>query len=180
MTSYWYHSTTVVSRSLNDVATWSVNQTGFFCSNPQWKIMEGGSIKPFYDDEDERRRGGSTDENWLLSQKLGGILFFPMEQMGILRTNCIEWVCLIYFVTHAHGAWASAKLLAPAFSCLDRTNVAQFSAGVEALGHQLVVMGIRSSPKLDPSSIIVRMLIDMWVESSHLRTPIPILISHEM
>jgi hypothetical protein len=52
--------------------------------------MEGGSIKPFYDDEDERRRGGSTDEEWLLSQKLGGILFFPMEQMGILRTNCIE------------------------------------------------------------------------------------------
>lgn len=46
-------------------------------------------------------------------------------------------------------------------SCLDRTNVAQFSAGVEALGQQLVVMGIRSSPKLDPSSIIVRMLIDM-------------------
>ena len=61
-----------------------------------------------------------------------------MEQMGILRTNCID--------------------------CLDRTNVAQFSAGVEALGQQLVVMGIRSSPKLDPSSIIVRMLIDMYVE----------------
>jgi len=49
-------------------------------------------------------------------------------------------------------------------SCLDRTNVAQFSAGVEALGQQLVVMGIRSSPKLDPPSIIVRMLIDMYVE----------------
>lgn len=82
-------STTLVSRSLNDVATWSVNQTGFFCSSPLWKIMEGGSIKAFYDDEDERHRGGSTDEEWILSQKLGG-LFFPMEQMGILRTNCIE------------------------------------------------------------------------------------------
>jgi hypothetical protein len=44
-------------------------------------------------------------------------------------------------------------------SCLDRTNVAQFSAGVEAMEQQLVVMGIRSSPKLDPSSNIVRVLI---------------------
>ena len=49
-------------------------------------------------------------------------------------------------------------------SCLDRTNVAQFSAGVEAMGQQLVVMGIRSNPKLDPSSNIVRVLIDMYVD----------------
>jgi phosphatidylinositol 3,5-bisphosphate 5-phosphatase len=47
---------------------------------------------------------------------------------------------------------------------LDRTNVAQFSAGVEAIGQQLVVMGIRSKAKLDPSSTIVRVLIDMYVD----------------
>jgi len=50
------------------------------------------------------------------------------------------------------------------FSCLDRTNVAQFSAGVEAIGQQLVVMGIRSRAKLGPSSSIVRVLIDMYVD----------------
>lgn len=61
-----------------------------------------------------------------------------MEQMGVLRTNCID--------------------------CLDRTNVAQFSAGVEAIGQQLVVMGIRSSAKLDSASTIVRVLIDMYVD----------------
>ena len=49
------------------------------------------------------------------------------------------------------------------FSCLDRTNVAQFSAGTEALAQQLVVMGIRSVTKLDSSSNIVKMLIDMYV-----------------
>ena len=49
-------------------------------------------------------------------------------------------------------------------SCLDRTNVAQFSAGVEAMEQQLVVMGIRSNAKLDPSSNIVRVLIDMYVD----------------
>lgn len=120
------HRNLNVSSSLNDVATWSVNQTGFFCSYPQWKIVEGGSIEPF-----------DADCHQHLSKRLG-VPFFPMEQIGILRTNCID--------------------------CLDRTNVAQFSSGVEALGQQLVVMGIRSSPKLDPSSIIVRMLIDMYVE----------------
>jgi hypothetical protein len=50
------------------------------------------------------------------------------------------------------------------FSCLDRTNVAQFSAGVEAIGHQLVVMGIRSKGKLGPSSSFVRVLIDLYVD----------------
>ena len=56
------------------------------------------------------------------------------------------------------------KLLFFRCSCLDRTNVAQFSAGVEALEQQLVVMGIRSSAKLDPSSNIIRVLIEMYVE----------------
>lgn len=42
--------------------------------------------------------------------------------------------------------------------------MAQFSAGVEALEQQLVVMGIRSSTKLDPASTIVRVLIDLYVE----------------
>lgn len=47
---------------------------------------------------------------------------------------------------------------------MDRTNVAQFSAGVASLAQQLVVMGIRSSVKLDPTSNIVRVLINMYVE----------------
>ena len=127
------HRNLNVSSSLNDVATWSVNQTGFFCSSPQWKIIKGGSIEPFDNDSEK-----NAEVERLGNKGFGNILFFPMEQMGILRTNCID--------------------------CLDRTNVAQFSAGVEALGQQLVVMGIRSSPKLDPSSIVVRMLIDMYVE----------------
>lgn len=35
---------------------------------------------------------------------------------------------------------------------------------MEAIEQQLVVMGIRSSPRLDPSSNIVRVLIDMYVD----------------
>jgi hypothetical protein len=50
-----------------------------------------------------------------------------VEQRGVLRTNCID--------------------------CLDRTNVAQFSVGVHALGVQLAAMGLvtklgRTTPSL--------------------------------
>ncbi|VEU41306.1 unnamed protein product [Pseudo-nitzschia multistriata] len=118
-----------VSTSLNEVSTWAVNQTGFFCSNPQWKISKGGSIEPFSEKDCQAAS--------ILTEKVG-VPTFAMEQTGVLRTNCID--------------------------CLDRTNVAQFSAGVEAMEQQLVVMGIRSNPRLDPSSNIVRVLIDMYVD----------------
>jgi phosphatidylinositol 3,5-bisphosphate 5-phosphatase len=115
------HRNLDVSTSLNEVATWAVNQTGFFCSSPKWKILEGGRIEPF---DEVDARGATT-----LTEQLG-VPLFPMEQNGVLRTNCID--------------------------CLDRTNVAQFSAGVEAIEQQLVVMGIRSSAKLDSTANIVR------------------------
>ena len=54
--------------------------------------MEGGRIEPF------DNGGENVDEERLFDKRFGNILFFPMEQMGILRTNCID--------------------------CLDRTNVA--------------------------------------------------------
>jgi len=118
-----------VSTSLNEVSTWAMNQTGFFCSNPFWKISNGGNIEPFNEKDYQAAS---------LFTKAIGVPTFAMEQTGVLRTNCID--------------------------CLDRTNVAQFSAGVKAMEQQLVVMGIRSNPKLDPSSNIVRVLIDMYVD----------------
>ena len=70
-----------VSSSLNEVSTWAVNQTGFFCSAPKWKVVEGGNITPF---TEEDSRGSAR-----LAEELG-IQVFPMEQNGVLRTNCIE------------------------------------------------------------------------------------------
>lgn len=70
-----------VSTSLNEVSTWAVNQTGFFCSSPQWKITEDGSIEPFTEKD---MKAAS-----ILPEQLG-VPVFPMEQTGILRTNCIE------------------------------------------------------------------------------------------
>lgn len=122
------HKQLDVSSSLSEISTWAVNSTGFFCSNPKWKMKAGGHLEPFSQEDELFAR--------LLCEK--GIPFFPMEQSGVLRTNCID--------------------------CLDRTNVAQFSAGVEAINQQLVVMGIRPHSKLDPSSNIVRVLIDMYVD----------------
>jgi len=122
------HRTLNVSSSLHDVATWAVNQVGFFCSAPRWKILDEGEVVPFDD---------ALGSNKSIKFHLG-VPILPMEQKGVLRTNCID--------------------------CLDRTNVAQFSAGVESLGQQLVVMGIRSDPKLSSNSNIVKILIDMYVE----------------
>jgi len=135
------HRNLNVSSSLHDVATWAVNQTGFFCSKPTWKILGNGNIVPFHGDnisiEGHQHNHHQHHRKNHITYHLG-VPVLPMEQKGVLRTNCID--------------------------CLDRTNVAQFSAGVESLGQQLVVMGIRNAPKLSSNSNIVKMLIDMYVE----------------
>lgn len=60
----------------------------------------------------------------------------PRYQNGVLRTNCID--------------------------CLDRTNVAQYAYGLEALGRQLQALGLTDSPKIDPDSGVAAALMDMF------------------
>jgi hypothetical protein len=75
------HRNLDVSNSLNEVSTWAVNQTGFFCSAPKWKITTNGTVAPF------------TEKDSVGSLRLAeerGVPVFPMEQNGVLRTNCIE------------------------------------------------------------------------------------------
>ncbi|KAG4906992.1 hypothetical protein JHK82_055646 [Glycine max] len=59
-----------------------------------------------------------------------------MKTSGVLRTNCID--------------------------CLDRTNVAQYAYGLQALGRQLHAMGLTDVPKVDPDSSIAVALLDMY------------------
>ena len=58
------------------------------------------------------------------------------KQRGVLRTNCID--------------------------CLDRTNVAQFAAGLSALGRQLVGLGLATHADLDPRSSVASHLMSMY------------------
>jgi hypothetical protein len=60
----------------------------------------------------------------------------PFYQNGVLRTNCID--------------------------CLDRTNVAQYAYGLEALGRQLQGVGLTDVPKLDPDCEVAATLMDMY------------------
>ncbi|CAJ1978233.1 unnamed protein product [Sphenostylis stenocarpa] len=60
----------------------------------------------------------------------------PYFQSGVLRTNCID--------------------------CLDRTNVAQYAYGLQALGRQLHAMGLTDVSKVDPDSSIAAALMDMY------------------
>ncbi|CAM9112844.1 unnamed protein product [Choristocarpus tenellus] len=81
-------------------------------------------------------RGGGSE---VMGHSWGqGYPVMPMEQHGVLRTNCID--------------------------CLDRTNVAQFSVGVHALGKQLFVMGVSNQSTLDSGSQVVRVLMEIYTE----------------
>lgn len=60
----------------------------------------------------------------------------PLFQKGVLRTNCID--------------------------CLDRTNVAQYSYGLAALGHQLFALGLIDVPKVDPDSSLGEALMGLY------------------
>ncbi|KAF9600222.1 hypothetical protein IFM89_005046 [Coptis chinensis] len=57
-------------------------------------------------------------------------------QKGVLRTNCID--------------------------CLDRTNVAQYSYGLAALGHQLRALGFIDEPRVDLSSPLADDLMQLY------------------
>lgn len=71
----------------------------------------------------------------------GGTLTCAQEpdvqrQRGVLRTNCID--------------------------CLDRTNVAQFAAGLAGLGRQLAGLGLAARADLDPRSSAAQQLMAMY------------------
>lgn len=71
--------------------------------------------------------GAGIDISVLVPPSWGqGFTVMPMEQRGVLRTNCID--------------------------CLDRTNVGQFSIGVHVLAKQLYVMGVSNQESLDSGS----------------------------
>ena len=57
-------------------------------------------------------------------------------QKGVLRTNCID--------------------------CLDRTNVAQFALGFQALGLQLEALGVAEAPQLNARSEIAVELMNLY------------------
>jgi hypothetical protein len=102
-----------VLQALEDVAQWTISQTGFFCSGHgvQAKSSSGHATTP-------------------------ALRSLASEQRGVLRTNCID--------------------------CLDRTNVAQFSIGVHALGKQMKAMGLTSSGQLDSGSQVVVVLMELY------------------
>lgn len=83
--------------------------------------------------ENATQKALSGDVAWLVPPPWGqGLAVMPMEQQGVLRTNCID--------------------------CLDRTNVGQFSIGVHALAKQLYVMGVSNQVSLDSGSHVRRRL----------------------
>jgi phosphatidylinositol 3,5-bisphosphate 5-phosphatase len=108
-----------VLSSLKEVAAWATNQTGFYCSSPINKVdpvtLEVTPLtKSLKDEAEVEEKEVSADQSGGKGGRKGNRMgrgFDPVDQYGVLRTNCID--------------------------CLDRTNVAQFCVGVHALGLQV-------------------------------------------
>jgi len=86
----------------------------------------------------QQNRGGRLDRELLDSwrDRVGRDAGSIMMQTGIIRTNCVD--------------------------CLDRTNTAQFSIGLCALGFQLHALGVLEVPRLETDTDCVRMLEEMY------------------
>ncbi|XP_055835932.1 phosphatidylinositol-3-phosphatase SAC1 [Solanum dulcamara] len=146
---------------LGGVASEALDLTGFYYSGKSVVVKRrttqlsrtstarDSSLRDLRANSGELSRIGSNNEilNSLIkqereadnSQQIGKVNdedAVPKFQSGVLRTNCID--------------------------CLDRTNVAQYAYGLEALGRQLHAMGLTDRPKVDADSSIAAALMDMY------------------
>ncbi|RHY31579.1 hypothetical protein DYB32_003361 [Aphanomyces invadans] len=135
-----------VRQGLEKVGAWALDQTGFFCSAPKRQIGTGTNKRtarrtnpppmPILPANSSRPTTPPLQAIKPLSPTIPRDSGDWLEQHGVLRTNCID--------------------------CLDRTNVAQFSVAMLALGQQLYAMGIRNTPVLESSSQILQELTTMF------------------
>ena len=156
-----------VLAALREVACWATAQTGVFVSAPRFEVdaRTGNVLGPAASTASPRRpaarpRGahaqaapedhatagaGAAAAGGGGGDAAGGPTFRrprvrgtapATEQRGVLRTNCID--------------------------CLDRTNVAQFSVGVHALGLQLAALGLVKHAALDSDNPVALVLMDMY------------------
>jgi hypothetical protein len=71
----------IIYVALQEVACWAVNLTGFYCSEPRWKLTKKGCIEPMDDCCSSPEQPAHSTFRHDIS---------PMYQMGVMRTNCIE------------------------------------------------------------------------------------------
>ncbi|XP_039033926.1 phosphoinositide phosphatase SAC2-like isoform X2 [Hibiscus syriacus] len=128
---------TNVLELLGRVADYALNLTGiFYCQVTPNRIPEGLlnlSCLVQNDEHIDQTPSDKSDDIDKLEMNVDGgkqnsteNVKSPMFQKGVLRTNCID--------------------------CLDRTNVAQYSYGLMALGRQLHTMGFTESLTIDQNS----------------------------
>ena len=115
-----------ILKALEDVARWTLYETRFFCSRPRAEVSPGGDVSRL--DVGVGDHAGRDDPDRARAP--------PLEQRGVMRTNCID--------------------------CLDRTNVAQFTVGVHALGRMLATMGVFKSATLESGSQVVLVLMELY------------------
>ncbi|PIA43224.1 hypothetical protein AQUCO_02000573v1 [Aquilegia coerulea] len=140
---------TNVLSQLYKVSANALNRTGFFYRQVTPELTPEGSFKLTSHERDGATHSSAPDDDVVnvhnfekgIAQQSGDTnenqsVKPPMFQKGVLRTNCID--------------------------CLDRTNVAQYTYGLAALGHQLHALGIINMPKVDLSSPLADDLVRLY------------------
>ncbi|KAJ8767288.1 hypothetical protein K2173_017332 [Erythroxylum novogranatense] len=137
---------------LGKVAAYALALTGFFYCQvmPAWRPedctsfppsenFENGNLSPLNDSGCGNDNVDNCERKFSGASSVGNgnhCVKDPMFQTGVLRTNCID--------------------------CLDRTNVAQYSYGLAALGHQLHALGATDNPKIDLDSSLADELMGFY------------------
>ncbi|KAM7253613.1 hypothetical protein ACFE04_021767 [Oxalis oulophora] len=124
---------------LGKVAAYAVNLSGiFYCHIPASTRPGGLSTWSIVGKNDSGGSSFSDSEHvdsevsTNKSSSIGNVMF----QNGVLRTNCID--------------------------CLDRTNVAQYTYGLVALGQQLHAFGFTDSPSIDLDNPLAEELMRLY------------------
>ncbi|XP_038996579.1 phosphoinositide phosphatase SAC2-like [Hibiscus syriacus] len=127
---------TNVLELLGKVADYALNLTGiFYCQVTPNRIPEGLLNLSYLVQNDEHLvqiHSDKSDDKQNSIENVKRLMF----QNGVLRTNCID--------------------------CLDRTNVAQYSYGLMALGRQLHAMGFTESQIIDQNSALAEDLMVVY------------------
>ncbi|GMI77842.1 suppressor of actin 2 [Hibiscus trionum] len=126
---------TNVLELLGRVADYALNLTGiFYCQITPNRIPDGllNLSCLMQNDNSEKLEMNAGSDKQNSTENVKP----PMFQNGVLRTNCID--------------------------CLDRTNVAQYSYGLMALGRQLHAMGFTESQTIDQNSLLAEELMVVY------------------
>lgn len=163
-----------VLQALDEVALWSLRQTGFFCSAPKRHIKnqghkyQGNSSSFSFDFNHTSANTTRPTSYSCVSTNFEdpGPPLYREKKIQNLEAMPIRLPTPPTSPTlqRYSGEWLEQRgvLRVNCIDCLDRTNVGQFSVGMRAFGQQLYCMGLRNTPTLESRSQLIGVLMHLY------------------